>query len=125
MKQKDVKLYARALTDIISKKMSVQSEGKIMNNFFKLLEKKLELKYAKSIIDLAQGYYLKKKGNKKIILETARSVNSKNTLKLLSKEGDIVEEKINPELIAGIKIIINSEKQLDFSLRRKLEEIFN
>ena len=36
----------------------------------------------------------------------------------------MVKEKINPELIAGIKVMINNNKQLDFSLKNKLDNIF-
>ncbi len=94
------------------------------SNFLKLLEKNRDLKNAKKIITLAQKYFLERKGNKSIILETARKTELKSVLRSLLKEGDIVEEKSNPELIAGIKIIIGNEKQLDFSLSKKLEQVF-
>ena len=82
------------------------------------------MKKAKEIIALAEGLFLKKTGNKKIVLETARPLNSRSVFKKIKKEGDIIEEKINPELIAGIKIIVNNSRQLDFSLRKKLQQIF-
>ena len=65
---------------------------------------------------------LVKSGNKKIVLEMARQ--NKVILKSVIKKNDVVEEKINPELIAGIKIIIDNERQLDFSLKNKLDKIF-
>ncbi|OGZ67379.1 MAG: hypothetical protein A3C58_03765 [Candidatus Staskawiczbacteria bacterium RIFCSPHIGHO2_02_FULL_34_10] len=124
MKQNNIKLYALALADVIAKKISLQEEKKVIYNFLKLLEKNGKLKNAKKIISLTQKYYLEKTGNKSIILQTARKTITKNLLKSLYKEGDIIEEKINPALIAGIKIIINNEKQLDFSLKNKLDNIF-
>ena len=124
MKQNNIKLYALALADVIAKKISLQEEKKVIYNFLKLLEKNGKLKNAKKIISLTQKYYLEKTGNKSIILQTARKTIAKNLLKSLYKEGDIIEEKINPALIAGIKIIINNEKQLDFSLKNKLDNIF-
>lgn len=42
----------------------------------------------------------------------------------LAKNGDIVEEKINPILVAGLKVIVNGERQLDMSLAHKLNNIF-
>ena len=35
----------------------------------------------------------------------------------------VVKEKIDPELIAGIKIIINDSKQFDASMQSKLQKI--
>lgn len=123
MKQKD-RLYAKAFVDVISKKTSAKMGNELINNFLKLLEKKGALKNAKKIVDLAEFYYIQQQGNKKIILESARKVNTKNLLKGLVTEGDIIQEKIKPTLIAGVKVIINNEKQLDFSLKNKLDKIF-
>ncbi len=118
----NVKDYAIALADVmLGPKIS---DKKIADNFFKVLEKNRQLKNAKKIVELAQKYYLEKKGNKSVLLETARKTDVKSVLKSILKNGDAVEEKINPELIAGIKVIINNEKQLDFSLHKKLQEIF-
>ena len=62
----------------------------------------------------------------KVTFETARktTANQKKLLDSFIKEGDVVKEKINPELIAGIKIIINNNKQFDASMQKKLQEIF-
>ena len=95
---------------------------KIVENFLTLLKKNQDIKKAKEIVALTENILLKKTGNKKVMLEMAR----KNSVVLRSviKKNDIVEEKINPALIAGIKIIIDEEKQLDFSLQKKLNKIF-
>ena len=42
----------------------------------------------------------------------------------LANKGDVVEEKINPDLVAGIKITANDEMQFDASLKRKLDDVF-
>ena len=64
--------------------------------------------------------------NKKIIIETARKITAgqKKTLESIAKKGDLINEKINPELIAGVKIIINNNKQFDGSMKSKLQNIF-
>ena len=58
---------------------------------------------------MAEEIILAKQGKKKIIFETARKMTAsqKKILEGFAKEGDVIKEKINPELIAGIKIIIN------------------
>ncbi len=106
------KLYAQAIVD--ARKFN-------MGNFLRLLEKNGDMKKLKHITALVEKMLLAKSGNQKIMLETARALHKKFKV---GKRGDVVEEKINPDLIAGIKIIVNGEKQLDFSLQKKLNEIF-
>jgi F0F1-type ATP synthase delta subunit len=124
MKNNKVKIYAKALAEVIL--AGKTSEKKITDNFLKLLEKTGQQKKAKEILLLAEDIILKKQGKKKVILESARKISEsqKKLFKGFIKEGDKVEEKINPELIAGVKIIVNNEKQIDYSLNKKLQEIF-
>ncbi len=128
MKQNKTKLYARALAEILSKKggVSATEEKRVVSNFVKLiiaagLEKKL-----KEILSLAEDFILANQGKRRITFETARTTTAsqKKILDGIVNKGDIVKEKISPELIAGIKIIINDSKQLDLSLLAKLQEVF-
>lgn len=116
------KIYAQALADAVFDKKT--EEKKIIANFLIILEKNRDLKKANEIISLTEELILKKTGNKKIALETARKIDIRNFINKFTNNGDIIEEKINPELIAGIKIIINNDKQLDFSLQKKLQGMF-
>lgn len=118
------KIYAEALVGLMDSKKAGGS--KIIDNFIELLKKNGDMKKAKEIISLAEAIFLKKTGKRKVTVETARKIG-RNLSALLSKElqADAIEEKINPEIIAGIKIIVNNEKQLDFSLKGKLEKIFS
>jgi len=69
---------------------------------------------------------LVKQGKSKITFETARKITAsqKKLLDSFVKNGDVVKEKINPEIIAGVKIIINNSKQFDSSMQSKLQNIF-
>ncbi len=118
--------YAKALVELILKETTPTQEKKLSDNFLKLLEKNRDNSKAKKIIDLAESLFFKKTGRKKIILETARKMGSeqKGLFGFLVKRGDIVQEKINKELIAGVKITVNNEKQIDFSMLKKIQNIF-
>ena len=124
MKNNKVKLYAKALAEVLSKKGI--NEEKVTKNFLELLIKTGQEKKAKEILSLAEDFVLKAKGGKKIVIETARRLTAENktALKKFIKEGDVVEEKIDNQLIAGVKIIMNNEKQFDNSMQKKLQEIF-
>ena len=129
MKQNKVKLYAKALAEVISKPSYAKaSEGqnKVINNFIRLLVNTGYEGKAKEILSLAEDMILVKQGKRKITFETARATTAsqKKILEKIVKSGDIVKEKINPELIAGIKIIINDSKQFDASMQSKLQNIY-
>jgi F0F1-type ATP synthase delta subunit len=83
-------------------------------------------KKSKEILEMAEEMVLAKNGNKKITFETARKITAsqKKLLESIAKNGDLIKEKINPELIAGVKIILNNEKQFDNSMQSKLNNIF-
>ena len=123
MKQNKVKLFAKSLAEVISKKEI--DEKKVVNNFVKLLVSSGYEGKSKEILSLAEDIILAKQGKNKITFETARTTTAsqKKILEKIVKKGDVVKEKINPELIAGIKIIINDSKQFDASMQSKLQKI--
>ena len=123
MKINKVKLYAKALAEILFKKPA--DEKKIVNNFVKLLVSSGYESKTKEILNLTEDFLLVKQGKKKITFETARRLTADNRAKLkeFAQEGDIVKEKINHELIAGVKITINNEKQFDNSMLNKINNL--
>lgn len=123
MKNNKTKLYAKALAEIIF--AGKVDEKKITNNFIKLLISSGYENKSKEILDLAEDFFLQKHGKRKITFETARKItpNQQKLIDSIVKKGDVVKEKINPELIAGIKIIINESKQFDASMQSKLQKI--
>lgn len=117
------KIYAKALVDLI-----VENKNKttnIVERFLRLLEKNGDIRKAKEILVFAEDLFIKKTGRRKIITETARKITprQKELLKSVERQGDIVSERINKDLIAGIKIIVN-DNQLDMSMQKKLQNIF-
>jgi F0F1-type ATP synthase delta subunit len=130
MKQNKVKIYATALAEILAEQPASAKasawQGKVVANFVKLLIAEGLEKKSKEILEMAEEMVLAKNGNKKITFETARKITAsqKKLLESIAKNGDLIKEKINPELIAGVKIILNNEKQFDNSMQSKLNNIF-
>ncbi len=137
MKSNKTKLYAKALAEIISEKKPARqnaaafgakelSDDVIVKNFLKFLEKNGQIHRAKEILDLTEDLLLAKQGNNKINFQTARKITAsqKKILQSFAKDGDKIKETINPELITGVKIIINNERQFDASMQKKLQNIF-
>jgi len=121
--QAKIKLYAKALAEIILKGNA--DEKKIANNLMRVLINSGLQGKAKNILSVAEDFILASQGKKKIIFETARKTTpmQRKLMDSIVSKGDKVEEKINPDLIAGIKIIINGSKQLDASIQHKLRNI--
>ncbi len=118
-----VKIYSKSLAQALVGKKDKEQE-KILSNFVFLVKKNRDGSKLKKILEDAQSLYLKKIGRDKIVFEFARSKdNYLKILKSIVEEGDVAEEKINPELIAGVKIIVNGEKQFDYSLANKIKNI--
>lgn len=115
--------YAAALVYALSKPGT--DHQKITANFLKLLQKNGDIKKGKMIVAMAQELLARKSGGKKIVIETARALDKKTLAGVIGGKNDLVQEKLNPTLVAGIKITVNGNKQLDFSLQKKLNEIFN
>ncbi len=120
MSKYKAKTYAEALANLDVK----ADEKKVVNNFLRLLERNGDMKKAPEIITQTEKLLLKKSGNKKVVLQLARKAADKDIKGEFAKKGDIVQEKINPSLIAGIKVIVDGNKQLDLSLLHKLNNIF-
>ncbi len=123
-KQNKTKLYAKALAEVLAKKGI--DEKKVVNNFAKILVDAGYEKKSKEILSLTEDFILQKQGNDKINFQTARKITAgqKKLLQSLAKDGDKIKETINLDLIAGIKIIINDNKQFDASMQNKLQNIF-
>lgn len=129
MKKYKTKLYAKALAEAVGSpafaEASAGEEKKVIDNFVKLLVSSGLEKKSKEILNLAENFVLAKQGKRKITFETARKITNSQQ-KMLNdfvEKGDIVKEKINPEIISGVKIIINNEKQFDASMQSKLQNI--
>jgi F0F1-type ATP synthase delta subunit len=116
------KIYARALVSALDEAQDLAQKEKIIKNFLALIQKNKDTRQLKKIIDFASKIIYKKEGRQRIILETARPQNNlKNLFQKFFNEKDIIEEKINPNILAGIRIVINDEKELDFSFKKRLE----
>lgn len=120
------KIYAEALAELM---LDIKAEGpeqsRRVENFLRFLQKNGDARKAKEIIALAENLFAQKTGRRKIVIETARRIKpkQKELVESISQQGDIISEKINEDLIAGIKIIINDE-QLDLSMKNKLNKLF-
>lgn len=121
-----VKDYANSLVEILSDKSSKLDDKKIIEGFLKMLKREQDLSKAREIIEQTEFLLAKQQGNKSVTFETARKMTEeqKKSFKSFLEKGDIVKEKINLELIAGIKVTVDGNKQLDQTMLKKINSLF-
>jgi F0F1-type ATP synthase delta subunit len=109
-----------------AKKAGVKDESKFADNFLALVRKNGDEMHLRKILEEAARFARGKSGIRKVTLESARalSVEQRATVATFTKDDDVIEERIDPELIAGIRILLDDELQFDGSLKNKLEKAF-
>lgn len=124
--KRDYKSYAQALAEVALKDLSPTDSKHAMENFLALVKKNGDGSMLAKIIAHADSLYMKKGDRRSVIVESARPLSRSahaDIAKHLEKK-DIVEEKINPELIAGVRITVNNEHELDMSFSSKVNQLF-
>ncbi|HEY4526054.1 MAG TPA: F0F1 ATP synthase subunit delta [Candidatus Paceibacterota bacterium] len=121
------KHYATALIETLGKKITAEREERVIKKFLELVRKNSDGNSLRKIVSEAEKLIRTKTGKRKVEIESARALTlaQKKSLLHFTHAEDTIEEKVNPELIAGVKITIDEESQLDFSLRRKLDGLFH
>lgn len=125
MRKYQAKFYAKAISKVLAKDMDKKEVENALTNFLSIVEKNQDQKELRKISQIAQDLLQEKFGINQATFESARPLSLENIKKLKETLGkdDIYNEKINPELLAGLKIIKNGNEQIDFSLANKIKNI--
>lgn len=119
------RIYAKALAEIITDPRVVD-DALVVKNFLALVERNGDSPHLRKILEEAARFARGKGGIRKVILETARPLDNahRKALGSFMKAGDVVEETLNPELVAGVRIIVDDERQFDGSLKGRMDKLF-
>jgi len=120
-------LYARAFAEVAAKPLSAAEEKRAIENFIQLIKKSGDWGSIDKIIATTEKLTRQKIGVRKFVFETARPLGKmlERLHKELTKPTDVIEEKVNPSLVAGVKITVDDEREWDGSLAQKLEKLFS
>jgi len=122
-------LYAKVLAaaaDSLRSGKDNAREAQIVKNFLALVRRNNDDRHLRKILEEAERLTVRKSGMRKVRIESARApgMAAEKMINGFLRPKDIVDRKIAPELIAGIKIILNGELQFDGSLKGKLDVMF-
>lgn len=120
------KNYSQALCDAVLSAKNGGEQDKFIRNFLDLLRKNRDQRKISDILALSEKIISHRTGVRKIVVESARPLSARNKKMIedIINPGDNVERKVNKDLVAGIKITINDEMQLDGSFSKKIKNIF-
>jgi F0F1-type ATP synthase delta subunit len=117
--------YAKALAEVIVATKEADN-ARVIKNFLAMVERNGDSASLGKILEQAGRFAREENGIRKVAFESARPLtkSQKSAVSGLAKKGDVIEERIDPSLIAGVKVIVNDELQLDGSLKGKLDTLF-
>lgn len=117
-------LYAKALFAVLDKKEIKEEEA--AKNFIQLVRKNGDFDFLPKILEAVEKLETKRNGGKNIILEFARPLGEDvvKRFKEAFSPKDRVKILINKKILAGVRILVDGESELDYSLSRKLRKIF-
>lgn len=120
------KQYASALLEALKDK-DEGARKEVLARFLSLLTKNRARKHLDSILKEAERQNLHNAGLRKVDIEFPHSLSDDTRQEIKESLGGEVffKEKQNPDLLAGIKILIDDEILIDASAKRRLDNIFS
>ena len=119
-----IHIYARAFAEMLDKQPEKYDE--YFKQLIALLKRNSDEGAAKKILSKARELLIQKSGGRRVVLESARPLSSHDLAKLRGEflSHDSIETSVNPEILGGVKIMIDGEQIIDATLGRKLKKLF-
>lgn len=117
-------IYARVF--IACAHEAPHGEHALMQTFLKTIEKNGDMPHRRKILAALEREFARDTGGRLITLEFAREVSPSMVRRITGVFGkrDRTTVNVNPELIAGVRITVDGEEELDATFARKLKILF-
>ena len=121
-----IKQYAVAFHDALEKAETKEERKEMIRRFMFLLRKHRASANLERIIAAFDKHYLTSRGLKKIEIQTPSGLDEKTRREISTLAGEkaMIDEIIQSELLAGIRIMIDNELLIDASGKKRLERLF-
>ena len=117
-------IYARAVREAIDEAPAGERD-KVFKRFVHAAARRGDARKLSAVAKELERSGGRAKGGRMITIEFARPLGGGTSkFRNLLKSEDCLENQINPDLIAGARITIDEERELDFSLARRLNKMF-
>ncbi|MBI3273672.1 MAG: F0F1 ATP synthase subunit delta [Candidatus Colwellbacteria bacterium] len=120
------KTYAAALMGAL-KNVPENSQSLLLRRFLEIITKNGDWAGIRKILSAVSEFSVRESGGRMVKLEFARAVPADFISKLSSvfRAEDYIEVAINTQLVAGVRLTIDGEKEFDGSLQKKLNRLFS
>ncbi|HUZ93144.1 MAG TPA: F0F1 ATP synthase subunit delta [Candidatus Paceibacterota bacterium] len=118
-------LYAKVLVEAM-KAASTKDADAFADRFKALVRRNGDESHMRKILEKATRMARGKEGIRKVVIESARRLtpDQRKIAAGFAKERDVIQERIDPTLIAGIRIFVDDEREFDGSMKSKLDKLF-
>jgi F0F1-type ATP synthase delta subunit len=121
-----VQNYAKALVVALAE-IGPEHQHDALRRFVDLLEKNGDEVHANKIVDAVVRLLRKQAGGREVVLEAARPIadgNLKALKEIFAGPNDTIITKVDRRLMAGVRVLVDGEREFDGSLKRKLDALF-
>lgn len=120
------KVYASALAWGLARAKTEKQREKYLKRFLLTLKKNSDLRLLPKIALALERRFAERGLMRRVIFESARTPTRpvRQMFKDFIQKKDAVEERLNADLIAGVKVIVNDNLEFDASLQSKLDRMF-
>ena len=119
------KYYAQAFLECAESAPSTRLY-ELARNFVRVVAKNGDFSRMSKILEAISLLETKKNGGRHVFLEFARELPSDfvERVRRFFPERDRVEVRVRPALIAGLRVTIDGEEELDSSVNKKIKNLF-
>lgn len=123
-------LYARAfalsaLARRSDAKAGPATDATLVKNLIALVRKNGDAKDLPKIAAEAGRLLREKEGIRKFTIESARPLSTtlRDALRGMAGQKDVVHEKVDPSLVAGVRVTVDDDRRFDATLARRLQKM--
>lgn len=122
-----VDMYAAALADVLANARTREEEKKALANFTKLAIRNGEAARIAKILSRTEEFLAKRGAGDLVTVETARPLSPalRREIEAHVPKKTLVRETITPALGAGVRITVNGSRELDATLKSRLDRLFH
>lgn len=112
--------YAKAFLSLLEE--YPKEEKRITEGFIRTLAASGDLSRVDEVLEALEKTIAKREGHRRIIVRSARPLTESTLERIRSEFGKsaLAANRVVPELLGGVQIIVNGETMIDTTLKRKL-----
>lgn len=117
-------IYARAFRKTLKEKNAALED--LIRNLGAIVNEHCTSRQSVQVVRRVSEEIVHHAGGKWVVIETARDAGDsmQKKIKKAFRDVDYIEQRVRPELVSGVRIVVDGEKEFDGSLKRKLDTLF-